>query len=188
MKSPVVPGEKEGLLDEQSEAPPKKQGHDIAEFLKYGSLAFLILQNSSHVLLLRYSRVVGSECAQYVVRKRSSYHSAPSGSPHHAQWIHLQIVHLGLQAQPCIGSPATDHHYHHPPRRLRLLCSFRSSSSSYSAYPCSYLWRRGRSPPSLASTSTFGRFGNERCGVPRAQCSVAFVLVDDGVGTSRDWL
>ena len=45
-------------------APPKQEEHKL---LKYGSLGFLILQNSSHVLLLRYSRVVPGECSKYVV-------------------------------------------------------------------------------------------------------------------------
>ena len=70
MKSPSIGGEKEGLLEEEASvtAPPKKQGLlERGDFLKYGSLGFLILQNSSHVLLLRYSRVVGGECSQYVV-------------------------------------------------------------------------------------------------------------------------
>jgi hypothetical protein len=33
-----------------------------------GSLAFLIVQNSSHVLLLRYSRICEGECKEYTVR------------------------------------------------------------------------------------------------------------------------
>ena len=37
------------------------------KLLKYGSLAFLIVQNSTHVLLLRYSRVVPGVCSTYVV-------------------------------------------------------------------------------------------------------------------------
>lgn len=40
---------------------------DIGTILKYGSLALVIFQNSSHVILLRYSRVVGGDCADYVV-------------------------------------------------------------------------------------------------------------------------
>ena len=34
-----------------------------------GSLAFLIIQNSSHVLLLRYSRICEGECKEYTVRR-----------------------------------------------------------------------------------------------------------------------
>ena len=34
-----------------------------------GSLAFLIVQNSSHVLLLRYSRICEGECKEYTVRR-----------------------------------------------------------------------------------------------------------------------
>ena len=53
------------LLSEGAGAPaPKQEEHKL---LKYGSLGFLILQNSSHVLLLRYSRVVPGECSKYVV-------------------------------------------------------------------------------------------------------------------------
>mmetsp|Transcript_41899 Transcript_41899/g.111125 ORF Transcript_41899/g.111125 Transcript_41899/m.111125 type:complete len:356 (+) Transcript_41899:81-1148(+) len=68
MKSPSVANEKEGLLEETTEGSSmeKKPAIDRMEVLKYGSLAFLILQNSSHVLLLRWSRVVGGECSQYV--------------------------------------------------------------------------------------------------------------------------
>ncbi|KAL1500182.1 hypothetical protein AB1Y20_012851 [Prymnesium parvum] len=65
MKSPAVSGEKEGLLEEES-GPRIQSLLERGDQLKYGSLAFLILQNSSHVLLLRYSRVVGGSCGQYV--------------------------------------------------------------------------------------------------------------------------
>jgi len=37
----------------------------VVRNLKYGSLAFLIVQNSSHVLLLRYSRICEGECKEY---------------------------------------------------------------------------------------------------------------------------
>ena len=72
MKSPGAGQESEKLLSEGSDAPivTRTSSLDQATVLKYGSLAFLILQNSSHVLLLRYSRVVGGECSQYVVRRR----------------------------------------------------------------------------------------------------------------------
>ena len=63
--------DKEPLLIEQqqsSEAVQPAAAADRGALLKYGSLAFLIIQNSSHVLLLRYSRVVPGECSQYVVR------------------------------------------------------------------------------------------------------------------------
>lgn len=68
MKSPGAGQESEKLLSEGSDAPivTRTSSLDQATVLKYGSLAFLILQNSSHVLLLRYSRVVGGECSQYV--------------------------------------------------------------------------------------------------------------------------
>ena len=70
MKSPSAGQESEKLLsaDNDGAPPERKSGMDTATLLKYGSLAFLILQNSSHVLLLRYSRVVGGECSKYVVR------------------------------------------------------------------------------------------------------------------------
>ena len=59
--------DKEPLLAETpgtgAAPPPPKENN----FLKYGSLGFLILQNSSHVLLLRYSRVVPGVCSQYTV-------------------------------------------------------------------------------------------------------------------------
>jgi len=35
------------------------------DYLKYGSLALVIVQNSSHVLLLRYSRICEGECKEY---------------------------------------------------------------------------------------------------------------------------
>lgn len=46
-------------------APPTASS--TTNLLKYGSLGFLIVQNSSHVLLLRYSRIVPGECSQYTV-------------------------------------------------------------------------------------------------------------------------
>lgn len=63
--------DKEPLLNEQQQSSGAVQPAapaDKGALLKYGSLAFLILQNSSHVLLLRYSRVLPGECSQYVVR------------------------------------------------------------------------------------------------------------------------
>lgn len=57
--------DKEPLLEQQASA--QTQGVDRLTFFKYGSLAFLILQNSSHVLLLRYSRIVPGDCSQYIV-------------------------------------------------------------------------------------------------------------------------
>lgn len=39
----------------------------MAQYIKYGSLALVIVQNSSHVLLLRYSRVCPGECKEYTV-------------------------------------------------------------------------------------------------------------------------
>lgn len=69
MKGQATSGENEGLLEETGEVPTRKESIlEHSEFLKYGSLAFLILQNSTHVLLLRYSRVTEGICSQYVVR------------------------------------------------------------------------------------------------------------------------
>merc|ERR1719424_1768751 len=62
--------DKEPLLsDGGAPATPATQssGRDTLQLLKYGSLGFVILQNSSHVLLLRYSRIVPGECSQYIV-------------------------------------------------------------------------------------------------------------------------
>ena len=61
--------DKEPLLAETPSGPaqPPAPTNNHAAILKYGSLGFLILQNSSHVLLLRYSRVVPGVCSQYVV-------------------------------------------------------------------------------------------------------------------------
>ena len=46
---------------------PSGDSSATLQLLKYGSLGFLILQNSSHVLLLRFSRIVPGDCSQYVV-------------------------------------------------------------------------------------------------------------------------
>jgi len=63
------PTDKEPLLSEtpSQQQPTAASGGDHLKFMKYGSLGFLILQNSSHVLLLRYSRIVPGECSQYIV-------------------------------------------------------------------------------------------------------------------------
>lgn len=60
--------DKEPLLNDPHTTAPVQPAApaDRGVLLKYGSLAFLILQNSSHVLLLRYSRVVPGECSQYI--------------------------------------------------------------------------------------------------------------------------
>ena len=97
MKSPSIGGEKEGLLEEQANenAPVKKQGIlERGDLLKYGSLGFLILQNSSHVLLLRYSRVVGGECSQYVV----SVATCPAGRRRSAVVARLHSPHPAAAA------------------------------------------------------------------------------------------
>ena len=47
-------------------------GWSESSVLKYGSLGLVIVQNSSHVLLLRYSRVAGGECEGYVARRAAS--------------------------------------------------------------------------------------------------------------------
>jgi len=53
------------LLQDEPSTPAS--GYSMATLLKYGSLGFLIIQNSSHVLLLRYSRVTTEPaCANYV--------------------------------------------------------------------------------------------------------------------------
>jgi len=63
-----TPGaDSEPLLEGSSVGPNVHQQERLALLLKYGSLGFLIVQNSSHVLLLRYSRVVPGECSQYVI-------------------------------------------------------------------------------------------------------------------------
>ena len=62
----VEPKDREPLLSTApGSAPPAPK--EEYKLLKYGSLGFLILQNSSHVLLLRYSRVVPGVCSTYVV-------------------------------------------------------------------------------------------------------------------------
>lgn len=62
--------DKEPLLAEgNAEGPvsgPTMASSTLA-LLKWGSLGLVILQNSSHVLLLRYSRMIPGECHQYVV-------------------------------------------------------------------------------------------------------------------------
>eukprot|EP00325_Prymnesiales_sp_UTEX-LB-985_P029515 CAMPEP_0174718898 /NCGR_PEP_ID=MMETSP1094-20130205/30309_1 /TAXON_ID=156173 /ORGANISM="Chrysochromulina brevifilum, Strain UTEX LB 985" /LENGTH=355 /DNA_ID=CAMNT_0015919113 /DNA_START=108 /DNA_END=1175 /DNA_ORIENTATION=+ len=62
-----TPTDKEPLLSEPSQLTQSTPGTDRLTFYKYGSLAFLILQNSSHVLLLRYSRIVPGDCSKYIV-------------------------------------------------------------------------------------------------------------------------
>jgi len=56
--------QKQGLL--QQEAPPPAPATDTNTLLKYGSLITVILQNSSHVLLLRYSRIAPGDCKLYL--------------------------------------------------------------------------------------------------------------------------
>lgn len=48
---------------------PARSYHDSTAPTCAGSLAFLIIQNSSHVLLLRYSRICEGECKEYTVRR-----------------------------------------------------------------------------------------------------------------------
>jgi UDP-sugar transporter A1/2/3 len=50
------------LSEDAAPAAPKEN-----RLLKYGSLGFLIIQNSSHVLLLRHSRIVPGLCSKYIV-------------------------------------------------------------------------------------------------------------------------
>mmetsp|Transcript_63145 Transcript_63145/g.105006 ORF Transcript_63145/g.105006 Transcript_63145/m.105006 type:complete len:360 (-) Transcript_63145:196-1275(-) len=57
---------KEPLLVTKDEPQTSSPERGALPWLKYGSLGFLILQNSSHVLLLRYSRVVEGDCRAYV--------------------------------------------------------------------------------------------------------------------------
>jgi len=59
--------DKEPLLAETPGGPAAIPPPSSGNLLKYGSLGFLILQNSSHVLLLRYSRIVPGECHEYIV-------------------------------------------------------------------------------------------------------------------------
>ena len=54
--------EKEQLL---ASAPSATSGRDINHLLKWGSLVVVIIQNSSHVLLLRYTRVTPGLCSEY---------------------------------------------------------------------------------------------------------------------------
>ena len=128
MKSPSIGGEKEGLLEEQANenAPVKKQGIlERGDLLKYGSLGFLILQNSSHVLLLRYSRVVGGECSQYVV----SIATCPAGRRRSAVVARLHSPHPWRL-------PRFSQHLreaHPPPRRRLSPCSSLSCSKASSA-------------------------------------------------------
>ena len=66
-KSSLAGQDREPLLQESGGASTQAAPSKTLTFLKYGSLGFLILQNSSHVLLLRYSRIVPGECSQYIV-------------------------------------------------------------------------------------------------------------------------
>jgi hypothetical protein len=60
--------EEEPLTQSQTVKDPWN-GWSEGNLLKYGSLGLVIVQNSSHVLLLRYSRTAGGECEGYVVRR-----------------------------------------------------------------------------------------------------------------------
>lgn len=55
-------------LTEGPKVEQPSKGWEDTTWLKYGSLGLVIVQNSSHVLLLRYSRVAGGACEGYVVR------------------------------------------------------------------------------------------------------------------------
>ena len=55
----------------------------MAQYIKYGSLALVIVQNSSHVLLLRYSRVCPGECKEYTVRSGPPCVPPPGARSHH---------------------------------------------------------------------------------------------------------
>jgi len=57
--------QKEPLLTEPR-APATAPSQDKGALLKYSSLGFLIVQNASHVLLLRYSRIIEGDCKEYV--------------------------------------------------------------------------------------------------------------------------
>ena len=73
MMSPIKgQQESEGLLSEEGSRPVASTW-DMGKILKYGSLLLVILQNSSHVLLLRWSRIDhggDGDCNQYVVSPR----------------------------------------------------------------------------------------------------------------------
>jgi hypothetical protein len=64
--------EKEPLTQSQIATDPL-EGWSEGNLLKYGSLGMVIVQNSSHVLLLRYSRITGGDCEGYVVGKTPIY-------------------------------------------------------------------------------------------------------------------
>lgn len=77
--------EKEPLTQSQVAKDPLK-GWSEGNLLKYGSLGMVIVQNSSHVLLLRYSRIAGGNCEGYVVGDallRTACHFASCGGPCH---------------------------------------------------------------------------------------------------------
>ena len=69
----------------------------MAQYIKYGSLALVIVQNSSHVLLLRYSRVCPGECKEYTVRSsraacRRRAAVSPSSHPAHASQTGVAVL------------------------------------------------------------------------------------------------
>ena len=96
----TAPTEEQPLVDkgrsQMVEEPPNRLASSVdteasamANFLKWGSLALVIVQNSSHVLLLRYSRVAGGDCAGYIVSLPSFYRLTPT-------FILLQYKHMNL--------------------------------------------------------------------------------------------
>eukprot|EP00967_Tisochrysis_lutea_P127752 scaffold217701_cov35-Tisochrysis_lutea.AAC.5 len=70
--SPRAREESQPLTKPQTNEETSRAWSDTS-LLKYGSLGLVIVQNSSHVLLLRYSRVASGNCEGYVVR-----HTIPS--------------------------------------------------------------------------------------------------------------
>ena len=110
-------------------------GWSESSVLKYGSLGLVIVQNSSHVLLLRYSRVAGGECDGYVARRAAS---------------------AGPAAAAAAASPAQPQSEFTAARRvsaLPRLCarSLRSCALSLSEPNVDSAARRRRSPCSLRS-------------------------------------
>ena len=63
--SVIAEKDREPLLEPGVGAPAPTK-NEVNFLFKWGSLGFLILQNSSHVVLLRYSRIVGGDCSKYV--------------------------------------------------------------------------------------------------------------------------
>lgn len=63
MRPDALDSEEQALIEPATEP----SGWTTAALLKYGSLALVVVQNSSHVLMLRYTRVVPGVCSAYTI-------------------------------------------------------------------------------------------------------------------------